>query len=261
MVQVGNYIIKDRIAEGGCAWIYQAEHVYLKTSACLKQTKVISQDYRDLLKEESRILWKLYEHHSIPHAKDYFELPDGNAIMVMSYIQGKTLEDLKPKNSRLHPEDACWITERLLEALYYAHYNGVIHGDIKPANVIVETKKHDIKLIDFGLSVSHPHASTKPLGYSEAFVPPEILAGKPPLPETDLFGAGVVLLYGLGGDPITRTIPDFVPKPLAEYCSALLRYDPMERPNWEKNNLIKELSDIRQEVFGRRRTGVFDKTP
>lgn len=257
---IGNYKIKKLISEGGFAYIYQAEHVILEELACIKQCKINTPEYAELLRQEAKLLWKLHEHHSIPTVKDYFKANDGSHVMVLDYIDGKSLDEIIPAKSRMHPEDACWVTERLLEAVFYSHYNGIVHSDIKPGNVIVEPKKHDIKLIDFGLSVYKPTSITKPIGYTEAFVAPELLEGKPPIPETDIYGVGVVMLYALGGDPLAKSIPDDVPGEIKNFCNTMLKYDPMERPNWEKGNLVKQLSDVRQNVFGRRHTEYYSKT-
>jgi len=262
MADVGNYRIKNMIAEGGFARIYQAEHRLLEELACIKQCKEKSDDYAELLRSEAKILWNLNDHHSIPQVKDFMKVSDGSYIMVMSYIEGKTLDNILPMDSKkhLHHEDAAWITQRVLEAVYYCHYNGVIHGDIKPANIIVEPRKHDIKLIDFGLSLYKPSSGTKPLGYTHAFVAPEILDSKPPIPETDLYGVGLIMLYALGGDPFTKTMPDDIPKPMKDFCNKLILYDPIQRPNWEKADLIDEFSKIRESVFGRKHTDAYKRT-
>jgi serine/threonine protein kinase len=260
MATIGNYKILKMISEGGFARIYQAEHTVLEELACIKQCKISTEEYTELLRQEAKILWKLNDHHSIPTVKDFFKTKDGGGLMVMNYIDGMSLQDIIPKNTRMHYEDTCWITERLLEAVYYCHYNGVIHGDIKPGNLIVEAKKHDIKLIDFGLAITNPNRKSKPIGFTEAFAAPELLEGKPPIPETDLYGVGITMLYALGGNPIIKSIPDDVPSQIQDFCNALLRYDPMERPSWEKDNLVQRLSDVRQQVFGRRRTEAYSKT-
>jgi eukaryotic-like serine/threonine-protein kinase len=260
MGAIGNYRIIRRIAEGGFAYIYQAEHMILEEKACIKQCKENSSDYLELLKQEAKILWKLSDHHSIPHTKDFLSAPDGSPAMVMSYIDGKSLEGMVSAKTRMHEEDACWVTQRLLEALYYCHYNAVIHGDVKPGNVLVEARKHDIKLIDFGLAILRPSKRSAALGYTEAFAAPEILQGKPPIPESDLYGAGMCMLYALGGDIPTKSLPKDISKHTAEYCRSLLRYDPMERPNWEKTDLVGKLEQIRQDVFGRRHTETYSRT-
>jgi len=259
-MNIGNYEVKNMISEGGFARIYQAKHTLLDRLACIKQPKQNSKDYQDLLRGEAQILWDLDDHHSIPHVKDLIHLGRGLNVMVMSYIDGKNLEDIIPKGSRIHQEDAAWIGERLLGALYYCHYNGVVHGDIKPGNIIVEDQKHDIKLIDFGLSTFKPESGTKPVGYTESFAAPEVLEGKPPIPESDIYGAGVVMLYALGGNPHTLSIPDDIHPKLREFTMSLVRNDPMSRPNWDKTNLIRKLSDVRKEAFGRRRSEVYKHT-
>src|SRR3989338_2675260 len=185
-----NYEITEKISEGGFGRIFKARHKLLDELACIKQNIRTSTDDVKLLWTEAKLLWRLSEYHSIPHAKDFYRIDDKNAILVMSYIEGRTLDDIISSKGRLHPEDASWITERLLGALYYAHANGVVHAGVKPANVIVEPKKHDIKLIDWGLSVYRPTSASKPEGMSPTYVAPEIIDEMPPIPETDLYGAG-----------------------------------------------------------------------
>jgi len=253
---IGNYKIIKQIGEGGFSRIYQAEHVLLGEKACLKQNKNSTPEDAELLRNEAKLLWKLDDYHSIPSVKDFLELGKNNCAIVMSLIDGKTLADIvKDGSKHLAEEDACWVTERLLGALHYCHYHGVVHSDVKPENVFVEPQKHDIKLIDFGLGKYKPKSSTRPIGYTPRYAAPELLQGKPPVPETDLYGAGLVMLYALGGDVENKSFSNGTPKELIEYCNKLLRYNPVDRPNWDNSNPIKELSDIRHKLFGRRHSG------
>jgi serine/threonine protein kinase len=251
MARLGNYRIIRQIGEGGFARIFQAEHVLLNEKSCLKQNLDPSKEAVELLKTEAKILWKLNEHHSIPTSKDFIKIDRHNAVMVMDYIEGSTLEETV-SDGRLHPEEACWISERLLGAVYYCYCNGVVHSDIKPENVFVEPKKRDIKLIDFGLAAYKPKRSTLPVGYTPRYAAPELTQGKTPIPETDLYGVGIVMLYALGGDVAKKSFPSDTHKDIVRFCEGLLRYDPLDRPNWDKTNLIKGLSDVRMSVFGRR---------
>ncbi len=252
MATIGNYEIIKQIGEGGFGRVFQARHKYLGEKACIKQNLNASREDVELLYNEAKMLWKLDDYHSIPSVKDFFELDKENAVMVLRYIDGKTLEDIVEKKGPIHPEDVCWITERLLGALYYSHCNGVVHTDVKPQNVFVEPEKHDIKLIDFGMATYKPKSSTRPVGYSPKYAAPELFAGKPPIPETDLYGAGIVMLRALGGDVMKKTFRDDTPEKIAEFCKKLVRYDPSERPNWEKENPLEELAEIRLAVFGRK---------
>ncbi len=254
MATLGNYRIIKQIGEGGFGRIYQAKHLLLDELACLKQNLHSTEEDANILKLEAKLLWKLEDHHSIPTSKDLIELGKNNYVMVMSYIDGETLHDAVTRNSRLQSEEACWITERLLDAVRYCHYNGVIHSDIKPSNVFVEPAKHDIKLVDFGLAAYKPKIETRSIGSTPQFAAPELGQNKPPIPETDIYGAGLTMLYILGGDVAKKSLPKDVPKPIADFCQSLICYNPTDRPNWDKNNPLETLSDIREKVFGRRHT-------
>jgi len=255
MARIGNYKVKKQIGEGGFGRVFQAEHIILGEKACLKQNIVADVDSVALLRHEAKLLWKLYEYHSIPAIRDYFELDKTTSVIAMSYIDGGTLEDIVSNKGALHSEDASWITERLLGAVYYSHCNGVIHTDIKPANVFVEPQKRDIKLIDFGLASYKPRSSTRPVGFTPKYAAPELVDGNPPIPETDLYGVGITMLYCLGGDIAKKSFRDDTPEEIVEFCNKLLKYNPIERPNWEKGNPLEELSDVREKVFGRRHCG------
>jgi serine/threonine protein kinase len=249
---IGPYTTERVISEGGFGTIYQATHGLLETSACIKVNKNVTELDEEIIMMEARLLWNLDDYHSIPSAKDLIPLERRRYALVMDYIDGDPLDKLVERKGPIHAEDASWILERLLGALNYLHYHQVIHCDIKPQNVIVEPKKRDIKLIDFGLSSYLPDHLTKPIGYTPAFAAPELRDGKPPLPESDLYGAGMTLLYMLTGSPHVTTLPKSVPQPLARFCEELIRYDPLQRPSWEKEDLLGRISDIRQEAFGRR---------
>ena len=251
MIIIGNYEIIKQIGEGGFGRTYEAKHILLEEKACLKQNLNISIEDEKLLRREAKLLWRIH-HHSLPTMRDYFKSDDGSYVLAMSFIEGKGLEKSIEKHKAIHPEDVSWMAQRLLQALYYLHHTGIIHGDVKPPNVIVQPEIHNAVLVDFGLSSIRPTRKTSAAGYTAIFAAPEVIEGKPPLPESDFYGLGLTMIYALGGDPISKTIPDHVPKQLQDFFLELVRYNPMDRPNWEKNDLVSRLSDIRQEVFGRR---------
>ncbi len=250
MTTIGNYEIIRQIGEGGFGRTYEARHLVLGEKACVKQNINITDEDAELLRREAKLLWNVH-HHSLPGLRDYFRLDDGSCVMVMSYIEGKPLDQSVKKHKAIHPEDVSWMTQRMLNALYYLHSKGIVHGDVKPPNIIVQPHEHNAVLVDYGLSCIRPKATTHAVGYTEMFAAPEILQGKPPIPESDLYSLGLTMIYALGGDLITRDIPSHVPQPLREFVQGLAQPDPLQRPTWDKEDLVKKLSNVRLEAFGR----------
>lgn len=249
---IGDYEIIRQIGEGGFGRTYEARHVLSpNVKACLKQNINLSPQDAELLMREAEVMASV-NHHSLPAWRNITRAADGSVVLVMSFVEGKTLDKIIEKHHALHPEEVCWITQRLLNALHYLHSKGVIHGDVKPSNVIVQPHEHNAVLVDCGLASLRPTSATKAVGYTPVFVAPEITQGKPPIPESDLYCLGLTMIYALGGDPIAKMTPENVPKQLQHFCDQLVQYDPMDRPNWEKCDLVSKLSDIRLEVFGRR---------
>jgi serine/threonine protein kinase len=251
MTTIGNYDIVRLIGEGGFGRTYEARHRFLDEKACLKQNINVTDTDAELLRREAKLLWNVH-HTSLPAMRDYFSLNDGSYALVMSFIEGKTLEHSVKKHTAIHPEDVCWMTQRILNALHYLHSMGIVHGDVKPNNIIVQPQVHNAVLVDYGLSSLRPKANSQAVGYTTIFAAPEIMTGKPPLPESDIYSLGLTLMYALGGDPVTKAIPDHVPDPIQKFCRELSNHNPLDRPNWDKQDLVARVSDIREEVFGRR---------
>ena len=250
---VGNYRLIRQIGEGGFARTYEAMHIHLEEKACVKQNRDLTPEAAKLLWHEAKLLWNL-NHHSLPSMRDFFQAEDGSYLLVMQFIEGDELQETITEHGAIETETVCWIAQRLLNALYYLHFSGVIHGDIKPANIIVQPETHNAIIVDYGQASVRPDYSTRASGCTIQFAAPEIIEGKPPIPESDLYSLGLTILYALGGDPIEKTIPDDVPDKLKEYLMALLRTDPLTRPNWNTIVLVRAISDLRLELFGRRAT-------
>ena len=219
--------------------------------ACLKQNIHINPEDTKLLQRESGLLAKIH-HHSLPTFRDIVRVEDGSYVLIMSYIEGKSLDKTIEKHKAIHPEDVSWVTQRLLNALHYLHHMGMIHGDVKPPNIIVQPENHNAYLVDYGLSTFQPRAESCADGYTPIFVPPEIKEGKPPLPVSDLYSLGLSMIYALGGNPLTKEIPEHVPSKLQDFFRDMTQFDPLKRPSWEQDDLVKRLSNIREEVFGRK---------
>src|SRR3989339_107182 len=191
MTIIGNYKLVKKIGEGGFAKTYLAEHLILKEKACVKQNIELDELDAELLLKEAKLLWHIH-HYSLPTLRDFIRCDDGSFVMVMTFIEGKELFKIFAEDypDGIDPEHVSWMMQRLLNALGYLHFHGIIHGDVKPQNIIIQAD-HNAVLVDYGLSTIRPRRFTRCPGCTPAFAAPEQLVGRPPLPETDIYGLGV----------------------------------------------------------------------
>ena len=252
---IGNYRFLEKIAEGGFGKTYKGEHVRLKLPVCIKHGHEISPQDEELLMDEARAIWDL-RHYGIPAMRDVMKMDDGGLALVMSYVPGKTLEQIVEIVGRLDAENVSWIAERSLNVLKYLHYHGVVHGDVKPQNIIVQPEVHNIVMVDYGLSAIQPRHNDKNRGYTPYFAAPEQVNGSPLVPESDFFGLGVTMIYALGGDIASKKVPSSTPDPLCHFIKRLLVRDVLSRPNWHKEDLVDSMREVREKSFGRKHSGM-----
>lgn len=250
---IGDFRVIEKIAEGGFGTTYRGEHVLTGMSVCIKHCSQISHQDEEILIEETKAIWDL-RHFAMPAARTLLRLEDGSFALVMSFIPGYTLEQIVEKHGALDPEHMCWIMERLLNALKYMHWHGVVHGDIKPQNIIIQPDTHTVVLVDFGLSMIKPKARSDSKGYTEHFAPPEQMSGKVLVPESDFFSLGMTLLYGVGGGLEAvkqKRVPESVPDPICELIKRLIKLEVTSRPGWQSEDLFETIQEVRSASFGR----------
>lgn len=256
-LQIGDYRVKSLIAEGGFGKTYLGEQVIVGEPVCIKHCSEVSATHDAILIQEAKAIWDL-RHYALPAMRGMYRLEDDSLALVMSYIEGPTLEQVVEKNGKVDAETVAWITERVLNALLYLHRHGVIHGDVKPQNLIVQPDRHQVVLVDFGLSMVKPTTSTKAIGYTPYFAPPEQMDGKPLLPASDFYSLGALMIYALSGtaDAIAKmAVPSSVPDEMCAFIKRLLKRDILARPQ-DAGELFDELQKLRTKVFGRARSGM-----
>lgn len=143
----------------------------------------------------------MLQHPNIVSVID-FTYDAGYAYLVMEYVDGMSLEEFLSQvegNSLTYDEAAC-IADALVQAIAYAHENGVLHLDIKPANVLIDRSGH-VKITDFGMATL-----TSAAGFGGArggtigYMPPEQLRGDMVDERSDIFSLACVLYESLCGD-------------------------------------------------------------
>jgi serine/threonine-protein kinase len=142
--------------------------------------------------QEARVVGQL-SHPSIITLHDMgIEESTQTPYLVMEFLDGQPLDRILEKGSLPFPR-ACALVAEVACALAAAHRKGVIHGDVKPANILI-TDDGRVKLMDFGMArlASHDSGATPLLG-TPAYWCPEQILGKPQDARSDLFSLGVVL--------------------------------------------------------------------
>jgi len=257
---IGSYRKLEQIAEGAFGRTFKGEHIKLGGPVCIKDCFNVSPEYYPMLEEEANAMWDL-SHYEIPAIRDFATSSDGTPVLIMSYAPGLTLEEWVKEVGPFDPADLSWIVERSLNALMYIHFKNVIHGDIKPQNIIIHEDRHIITLVDFGLSLIKPHAGTSSKGYTPLFAPPEEEAGETLLPQSDFYSLGMTMIYALVGGDLdylkAKQIPSDVPEPMVKFIRKLIVRDILSRPSWNDNpNLFQEFQRVRFDSFGQAHSGM-----
>jgi serine/threonine protein kinase len=197
----GRYEIISELGSGAMGVVYKARDpkidrfVAVKTISLSSQNLEQEREYRDRFFHEAQAAGRLL-HPGIVTIFDTGEEPESRiAYIVMEYIAGQSLDRLlSGKAKKLPLNTALLLTEELAEALDHAHAQGVVHRDMKPANILVTREGH-AKIADFGiakLNLAHLTLSGQALG-TPAYMSPEQLEGEPVDGRSDLFSLGAIL--------------------------------------------------------------------
>jgi serine/threonine protein kinase len=193
-VLVGRYEILEIIGSGATGRVARAHDPMIGRLVAIKLfAKELAQGAaRQRFLQEARVVGQL-SHPSIMTLHDMgIDEPTQTPYLVMEYLDGLPLDRVLEKGSLPFPKACAWVAE-IACALGVAHRKGVIHGDVKPANVLI-TNDGRVKLMDFGMArlASHDTGSSPLLG-TPAYWCPEQILGKPQDSRSDLFSLGVVL--------------------------------------------------------------------
>ncbi len=252
---LGKYRLDSLLGAGGMGEVYHAFDSDLGRSVAIKVVGRDEPAAHDRLRREACHASHLNHPNvcTIHHVGD----DEGRPYVVMEFVEGRPLSELIARPG-LSAATAVNYAVQILDALGHAHDHGVIHRDLKSANVIVRPNGH-LKLLDFGLARQIDRLSIAPLPVSTAvgqltaaggtlpYIAPEILRGQPADARGDLWAFGVLLhemvtgalpfagetAYEIGSAILSDAppqLPASVPAPLASCIARCLAKDREDRP-------------------------------
>jgi eukaryotic-like serine/threonine-protein kinase len=198
---IGKYRIVGQLGRGGMGTVYKAVDETLDREVAIKVLNPEVADSKIMIRfrAEATALARL-NHPEIATIYELFR-SETDLLMVMEFVRGETLDKMSYRLGPLPPERAAYLIDKVLAALAHAHRAGIVHCDMKPANVMV-TEHGGVKIMDFGVARVRGAGNPTVDGYmmgTPAYMPPEQVLGKQVDGRADLYAVGVILYRLLSG--------------------------------------------------------------
>ncbi|MEU9411451.1 protein kinase [Streptomyces sp. NPDC048281] len=248
----GRYRLAESIGQGGMGRVWRAADETLDRQVAVKEMRIDGLDAEDTRTRRERTLREARATARIDHpnvVRVYDVVDEGERLwIVMELVHGRSLEWIMAEEGALSPRAAARIGLGLVAALRQVHAGGVLHRDIKPGNVLVESAAGRVVLTDFGIAAIQDAKALTMVGMlvgSPDYMAPERVSGRPQGPPSDLWSLGATLCAALAGrSPFSRDTtlatlhavlyeePELPPTagPLRDVLAALLEKEPTARP-------------------------------
>jgi hypothetical protein len=201
----GGYTIESLLGRGGMGTVYLATHERLARKVALKVIAPELTDdeaFRSRFLRESQLAASL-DHQNVIPIYDADEV-DGVLYLAMRYVSGPSLQLVLRERGRLSPEQTLRITEQIGGALDAAHRAGLVHRDVKPANILLAEPDDHAYLCDFGLAKRTSSVGITRTGSflgTVDYCAPEQIEGGPLDGRADVYSLGGVVFHCLAGQP------------------------------------------------------------
>ncbi len=212
--QLGQYTLEEKIGAGGMGVVYRARHAMLRRPTAIKLLPPGHAGEANLLRFEREVqMTAQLSHPNTVAIYDYGRTPDGIFYYAMEYLDGINLEQLVRRDGALPPGRVIYLLRQVCGALGEAHGRGLLHRDVKPANIILTERggEPDVaKVVDFGLvkplSTDGPQLTVSAsivLTGTPLYMPPESLTAPTTIDaRSDLYALGAVGYFLVTGKPV-----------------------------------------------------------
>ncbi|MBX3467988.1 MAG: protein kinase [Planctomycetes bacterium] len=250
--EIDGWRIERRIGQGSMGTVFEARRAGVR--AALKVIRGDASDREQLgrFRREARVLLGI-EHPHVVRCLATGDAAGGGVYLALEYLEGGSLQDLVDRRGRLPLPQAVGAARGILAGLGAIHAQGIVHRDVKPANVLVDPEGR-VKLADFGLARAVEGSSvltqTGTILGTPFYMAPELIRGQEVGPSIDIYAAGATLWVLLVGEPpypgdnplkvlqahLREPVPDLrhrlagAPERLAQALDALLAKHPDDRP-------------------------------
>ena len=242
----GRYRLDGLVGRGGSAEVYRAHDTALDRTVAAKLVTVSGGEDAARVGDEARLLARL-NHPGLVPVYDAGTDDNGRPWVVMELVEGETLAETI-KRGPLPPDRVAIIGARLAEALAYVHGQGLVHRDVKPANVLMG-RDGRVRLTDFGIARLVDAARVTATGLTvgtASYLSPEQVTGAAVTPATDVYALGLVLLECLkaereyAGSAVETAlarlhrppvVPANLPQGWPELLRAMTQNEPSLRPS------------------------------
>ena len=250
---IGRYSLERELGRGGMGIVFLARDVALDRLVAIKllpPAMAAQPALRERFRREAQMAAKLSHPNIIPIYA--VEQVGDFVFFVMAYVEGETLGHRLRTRGPVSPSDGTRLIQEVAWALAYAHARGIVHRDVKPDNILLETGTGRALVSDFGIArateISGSTAVGEVLGTAQ-YMSPEQACGEPVDGRSDLYSLGVVAFFALSGklpfdapdvaallaQHITKPAPPLaslapgVPRRLARAVDKCLAKDPAQR--------------------------------
>lgn len=260
--KIGKYVINEKIGQGGSSIIYRGTHSMLNMPVAIKMlTHEMSMDpdFIEIFRNEAKTIAKLNH----PHIVKVYDIEERyqTIFIVMEYLEGTTLNQVIKSTPKLSAKKIVDITLQTCFGLEYAHKHGIIHQDINPKNIFIQSDGQ-VKIFDFGLACTRGCVDPNFLFPGTIFyISPEQIKGDPIDERTDIYALGITVYEMITGQPplsdnnmraqitwhLEEDIPDSrstmpdLPDELHTFLMKTIRSDPALR--------YKNVSEILEDLY------------